>query len=418
MSGSLEAGRGVPKLLVPMSSPDVSDAERDAVAAVLRTSCLSFGPRVVEFETALASYHGTRHAVAVASGTAALHLGVIAAGVRTGDLVLTTPFSFVASANVILYESALPVFVDIDPDTLNLDIEQLVAATKDLTGQHSARRRWLPPSMATAGAQEGAGRPTALIPVHVFGQPAELPGIARVAADYDLAVVEDACEAIGAEYQGVRVGSNLSRWVGKPIRHAACFGFYPNKQMTTGEGGMILTDDDCWADLFRSLRNQGRDAFDRWLHHSRVGFNYRMSELSAALGLVQARRLDELIASRERVVRMYNRHLASLHGVTPLTIASSTTRMSWFVYVVRLDEHIERDRLVERLALRGVPSRPYFHPIHLQRPYRDQFGYRPGMFPHAEAAGRQTLALPFSGVMTEEQVEVVCDVLRKEVNFA
>ena len=404
------------KVLVPMSSPDVSDAERRAVADVLTTSSLSFGPQLAAFEEAVAAYVGARHAVAVSSGTAALHLGVIAAGVGPGDLVLTTPFSFVASANVALYEGAVPVFVDIDPVTLNLDTEQLAVAARDLAGDSASRRHWLPPR--TPEGTRPPGRPAALVPVHVFGQPADLRAIATVAADHDLAVIEDACEAIGAEYDGVRVGAGLSRWVGRPVRHAACFGFYPNKQMTTGEGGMLITDDDGWADLCRSLRNQGRDVFDAWLRHSRVGFNYRMHELSAALGLAQARRLDELLAHRARVADRYGERLAGMSGVTPLTIAASTTRMSWFVYPVRLDEPIDRDQIVDRLAGRGVPSRPYFHPIHLQRPYQDRFGYRQGMFPHTEAAGRQTLALPFSGVMNEEQVEIVCDALASELDAA
>ena len=227
--------------------------------------------------------------------------------------------------------------------------------------------------------------------------------------------MEDACEAIGAEYRGVRVGCGLSQWSDRPIRHAACFGFYPNKQMTTGEGGIIVTQEEQWADRFRSLRNQGRDVFDAWLRHSRIGFNYRMDELSAALGVVQTCRLDDLLARRARVAEIYGNLIEQIDGARPLTVASSTTRMSWFVYVVRLDPSVERDRLMKRLRKRGIPSRPYFSPIHLQPAYRELFGFQEGMFPNAEAAGRQLLALPFFGTMRLEQIELVCTHLAAEL---
>jgi len=402
---------------IQLSAPDIGDAERQAVAEVLATSVLSIGCRVVGFEQAIAAYVGARNAIAVSSGTAALHLGMVAAGVECGDAVITSPFSFIASANVVLYQRALPVFVDIDSDTLNLDVEQVARAADDLAGSWSTKRAWLPPS-ERGKARRNFGKLAALLPVDVFGQPAELRSIARVAIAHGVPVVEDACEAVGAEYHGVRIGASSASWAHEKVRHATCFSFYPNKQMTTGEGGMIVTDDDNWSDLCRSLRNQGRDTVGTWLDHTRIGFNYRMDELSAALGLVQTRRLDELLARRERVAAMYEKCLAGVDGVTCPRASSATTRRSWFVYVVRMDDHIDRDRLIERLGGRGIPTRPYFQPIHLQPAYRERFGYQEGMFPKAEAAGRQLLALPFSGRMIEEQVETVCTHLRSELELA
>ncbi|MCS7039742.1 MAG: DegT/DnrJ/EryC1/StrS family aminotransferase, partial [Caldilineales bacterium] len=260
---------------IPMSSPDLTDAERAAVAAVLTTPFLSIGPQIEAFERAFAAYVGTRHAVGVNSGTSGLHLAVIAAGVGEGDLVITTPFSFIASANCILYERGIPVFVDVDPVTGNLDPEQAIAAAEDLMTGSAAARRWLPPALRESNARPGKLK--AILPVHAYGQPADMDPLLTVARHYGLAVIEDACEAIGAEYRHRRAGT---------LGDAAVFAFYPNKQMTTGEGGMIVTERDDWADLFRSLRNQGRDVFDAWLNHTRLGYNYRLDEMSAALGLV------------------------------------------------------------------------------------------------------------------------------------
>jgi len=230
--------------------------------------------------------------------------------------------------------------------------------------------------------------------------------ILQVANRHNLIVIEDSCEAIGAEYKGRKAGT---------LGDVAVFAFYPNKQMTTGEGGMIVTDDEEWANLFRSLRNQGRDIFDAWLNHSRLGYNYRMHEMSAALGLSQLGRIEELLAKRERVAQMYNERLCEVEGVTIPYVAPETTRMSWFVYVVRLAPEINRNRVMAGLEEQGVPSRPYFTPIHLQKFYRQRFGYREGDFPVTEAVARSTLALPFSSVMTEEQVDYVCGALKAAI---
>jgi len=368
---------------IPMSEPDTTAAERAAVDEVLRTPTLSIGPRLLAFEHGLATTVGTHHAAGVSSGTAGLHLCMLAAGVGEGDVVLTTPFSFVASANCILYERAEPAFVDVEPRTLTIDPEQLAH---------------------TVGMLERSGRRLkAIIAVHVFGQAADMDPILDIARRHRLAVIEDACEAIGATYKERPVGG---------IGHAGVFGFYPNKQLTTGEGGAIVTDDAGWDALFRSLRNQGRDVFDGWLAHTRLGYNYRLDELSAALGAVQLARLDEILDKRARVAGWYRTRLRNLEGVAVPTVARWTTRMSWFVYVVRLASAAQRAHVIDQLGRRGIPARPYFPPIHLQPFYRAHFGFRPGQFPVAEAAGETCLALPFFSSMREQQVDAVCDALR------
>jgi len=381
-----------------MSSPDISAAEIDAVNAVLRTPVLSIGPQIGAFEQATAAYVGASYGVGVNSGTSGLHLCMIAADAGTGDLVITTPFSFIASANSILYERAIPVFVDVDPITGNIDPTQVAEAAQDLERGASAARRWLPRKVNPTAV----GRLRALLPVHSFGQPADMDPITVVARQHDLAVIEDACESIGAEYKGRRAGT---------LGDAAVFAFYPNKQITTGEGGMIVTDRAEWSQLFCSLRNQGRDVFDAWLNHTRLGYNYRLDELSAALGLAQIRRIDELLAKRAQVAAWYNAGLARLELVERPLIAPATTRMSWFVYVVRIKAPANRDQVMAGLAERGVPSRPYFTPIHLQPFYRERFGYERGDFPVTEHLGDVSLALPFSSVMSESQVGFVCEQL-------
>jgi dTDP-4-amino-4,6-dideoxygalactose transaminase len=327
---------------------------------------------------------------------------MVASGLREGDLVITTPFSFIASANCILYERGVPVFVDVDPVTGNLDADQAVEAAHSLCRGGPASRRWLPRS----ARRRNGHRPAAILPVHVFGQPADVDPLVEVARIYDLAVIEDACEAIGAEYKGRRAGS---------LGDAAVFAFYPNKQVTTGEGGMIVTGRPAWADLFRSLRNQGRDQSDAWLNHTRLGYNYRLDEMSAALGLVQMERIEALLARRAQVAAWYTERLAGVAGVQVPRLAPTTTRMSWFVYVVRIQAPVGRDEVMRRLAADGIPSRPYFAPIHLQPFYRQRFGYRRGDFPVTDPLGDVSLALPFSGVMDEAQVDRVCAALRRAV---
>jgi perosamine synthetase len=359
---------------VPLSNPSISEEDIAAVVSVLRTPTLSLGPRVREFERRMAEYAGTSEGVAVNSGTSGLHLCLAAAGIGPGDEVLTSPFSFVASSNCAIYQGARPTFADIDPDTLNLDPDQVEARSGPKT--------------------------RALISVDVFGQPAPVEELEAIAGRRGIPLIQDSCEAIGAERNGARTANR---------GQAAVFAFYPNKQMTTGEGGMIVTDDADFARVLRSMSNQGRDDSGTWMNHVRLGYNYRLDEMSAALGLSQLARLDAILDRRSRVAAWYDERLRSHERLRLPHVAPETTRMSWFVYVVRLDEGIDRTALMASLEAEGVPARPYFVPIHLQPFYRERFGYRPGDFPVAEKVARGTLALPFFTDMSEGQVDYVCD---------
>lgn len=383
-------------LKIPMSSPDLTDADRAEVLKVLNTPILSMGHYVRDFEQAFCEYTGAKHAIAVNSGTAGLHLCVRAADIGPGDLVITTPFSFVASTNAILFERAVPVFVDVEPKSGNIDPEQVADAARNVT-------RYLP------RRSPGSLRPSALkaiLAVDVFGQPAELDTLRHIADEHGLKFIEDSCEALGATYKGQQAGT---------FGDYGIFAFYPNKQMTTGEGGLIITNDEEAADLMRALRNQGRAPGDTWLQHTHLGYNYRLDEMSAALGVSQMRRLDELIGKREQVAGWYMNRLAEIPGVEVPYVAPSTTRLSWFVYVIRLDAKINRSEAARRLEQRGIPVRPYFLPIHLQPYMVEQYGWQEGDFPITEDLGRRGLALPFSGVMNEAQVEVVCQNLRQVI---
>jgi dTDP-4-amino-4,6-dideoxygalactose transaminase len=377
-----------------MSSPDLSDAERQAVNAVMNTPILSMGPHIEAFEAALRAFTGAKHAVAVNSGTAGLHLCVRAAGLQAQDLVITTPFSFVASTNVLLYENAVPVFVDVDPRTGNIDPAQVRQAAADLAEGGKAAQRWLP----RKGSSQDS-RLKGILAVDVFGQPADMDALRGVADQYHLALIEDSCEALGAEYKGRPAGM---------LGDMGVFAFYPNKQITTGEGGLVITNDDRAAHMMRALRNQGRAPGDTWLQHTYLGYNYRMDELSAALGEVQMSRLPELLASRQQVANWYEQRLCEIAGLEPPYLAAETTRVSWFVYVIRLAQAIDRERAAARLGELGIPVRPYFVPIHLQPYLVERFGYQPGDFPITEDLGARGLALPFSGKMSEAQVETVC----------
>ncbi len=365
---------------IGMSAPDIGPEEQAIVQQVLQTPNLSIGPMIEEFEQEWARFAGARFAVGVSSGTAGLHLAVIAAGIGAGDEVITTPFSFVASSNIMLYQNAIPIFADIDPHTLNLDPNRVEDKIKE--------------------RRANGGRVKALLPVHVFGQPCNLDAFVDLARRYDLILLEDACEAIGAQYKGRNVGTDGA---------ASVFAFYPNKQMTTGEGGMIVTDRPDWAALFRSLRNQGRGESGAWLHHVRLGYNYRLDEMSAALGLAQLRRIDELLDKRDHVAQMYNQRLSRMSGVHIPFIAPETTRRSWFVYVVRFDPTVDRDAVMESLEAGGIASRPYFACIHLQPFYRERFGFAEGDFPITESVAASTLALPFHSNLDEGSIDLVCE---------
>ncbi len=382
---------------IPMSSPDITDLEREAVAAVMQTPRLSMGPEVEAFEASISRYTGVKHAIAVSSGTAGLHLAVRALGIADGDWVITTPFSFVASTNVLLYERAIPIFVDVDPDTGNINTDLMAEVAADLIAGGNKASRWLPRKGAVP-----TGGLRALLPVDIFGQPADYDPIQAISAEHNLGVIEDSCEALGAQYKGRQAGTQGDIGV---------FAFYPNKQITTAEGAMVVTDRDDSAELIRALRNQGRAPGDLWLDHTHLGYNYRLDEMSAALGRVQMSRLDELLERRERVAAWYHARLAEIPGVELLHITPTTSRMSWFVYVIRLDDAIDRKRVAEQLDAQGVPTRPYFTPIHLQHYMVERFGYRLGDYPVTEDLSRRSLALPFSGTLSEVQVERVCDCL-------
>ena len=368
---------------ITMSSPDITQAEIDAVNEVIRTPVLSIGPKLEQFEQSLAAFVGMQYALGVNSGTSGLHLCILAADIHEGDEVITSSFSFIASANSIVYERGKPVFVDIDPRTGNVDPKLIEAAITDRT--------------------------KAIMPVHAFGQPADMTPIMEIAARHNLYVIEDACEAIGAEYKGQKAGT---------FGDASVFAFYPNKQITTGEGGIVVTNREEWAALARSLRNQGRDVFDSWLNHTRLGYNYRLDEMSAALGLAQLGRIDELLNKRSQVAAWYDERLSEVEGIDIPYIAPTTTRMSWFVYVIRCSNGVNRNDLMDDLASHGIPSRPYFVPIHLQPFYQERFGWKRGDLPNTELAGDSCLALPFSGVMTEAQIDFVGEHVKSHARMA
>jgi perosamine synthetase len=366
---------------VPMSAPDIQPEDIALVMQVLQSKSLSIGPFLKMFERAFADYIGVRHAIAVVNGTSGLHLCIRAAGIADGDEVITSPFSFIASANCVLYERGVPVFVDIDETTLNLDPARLAAAITPRT--------------------------RAVLPVHIYGQPCAMNELTAVCAAHGLPLIEDACEAVGAEYLGQKVGT-----FGK----AAVFAFYPNKQMTMGEGAVITTDDSDWASLMRSLRNQGRGAMGSGPHHEHLGYNYRLDEMGAALGLAQLRRIEALLARRDAVAARYDELLQNVvPGVSPLRIVPATTRMSWFSYTVRLDPAIDRDRVIAGLECNRIPTRTYFSPIHLQPYYRERFGYRAGDFPVAERAAASILALPFHGGLSDGDMDYIVGSLQSAV---
>ena len=366
------------KRQIPLSAPALDERDEQLVVETLRSGRLALGPMIDAFEGALAERVGAPYVAAVSSGTAGLHLCVRLAELGAGDEVVTTPFSFVASTNCLLYEGAEPVFVDVDPETLNLDPAAVAAAVTPRT--------------------------RAILAVDIFGYPAELDELAAVAEERGLALIEDAAQALGAEYRGRPVGS---------LGHPAVFGFYPNKQLTTGEGGAVtLASEDDWL-LVKSLSNQGRSDSGDWLTHTRLGYNYRLDEVSAALGLAQLERLDTLLAMRSDVAARYHDLLASVDGVSTLRPDDADHRRSWFVYVVLLDRGIDRNAVMARLADEGVASKPYLPSIHLQPYYRERFGYEEGMLPVAEDASRRSLALPFHPGLAVEDQEYVVDALRR-----
>jgi perosamine synthetase len=364
--------------MIPLSAPDIIESDIEAVAEVLRSPRLSLGPMAEAFEHAIARHTGVDHAIAVSSGTAALHLCIRALNIGPGDEVLVPSFTFIAVANCVRYEQATPVFVDIDPTTLNLDPEKLEAAITP--------------------------RARAIIVVHTFGVPADMDAIQQIAARHNLLIIEDACEALGAEYQGRKAGS---------FGHAAVFAFYPNKQITTGEGGMVVTRDAALADRMRALRNQGRYPSDDWFQHTELGYNYRISEINCVLGLHQLQRLESILQQREQIAQAYNQRLANQPHLLLPPAHLPQRRISWFVYVLRLANTFtrhQRDNILHQLTSHGIGCGRYFAPIHLQPAYTSW--RTPPALPITEQVADRTIALPFFNRLTEREIQQVCDTLK------
>lgn len=377
--------KGIP-IQIPLSNPDITKLEVEYVSQVLSTPNLSLGPRLLEFEQKLADYIGVQYAVAVNSGTSGLHLIIRSLEIKDSDEVITTPFSFIASANCILFERAKPVFVDIDPQTLNIDARLI--------------------------EEKITSRTKAILAVDVFGHPAEWEELGAIAKKHRLKLIEDSCEALGAEYKGQKTGA---------FGDAGTFAFYPNKQMTTGEGGIVMTNNEQTTKLIRSMRNQGRDEEgDNWLQHQRLGYNYRISDINCALGLAQFKRIEELLAKREKVAQMYNSRLVTINGVK-IPYTAPEVKRSWFVYVIVLEEKYskeDRDQILQGLRKNGIECGNYFPPIHLQPFYQKAFGFKKGDFPITEHISERTIALPFYGNLKEEQVDQVVYSLKKLLEAA
>ncbi len=377
----------MPEGEISLSRPDISALDERLVLEALRSGRLSIGPMQEEFERLVAEVSGCTHGIAVSSGTSGLHLALLALGIGEGDEVITTPFSFIASANCILYAGATPVFCDICPRTLNMDPKKVEAAITPRT--------------------------KAILAVEAFGNPVYMDVYAKIAAKHEIPLIEDSCEALGTVYKGRRCGS---------FGRVGVFGFYPNKQITTGEGGMIVTDDDRLADTCRSLRNQGRSPkmsgdLGFWLRHERLGFNYRLSELSCALGVAQMRRLGELIERRREIARTYIDRLRSSSELVLPTIEAGC-ELSWFVFVVRLSTEYslrERERILQGLRNHDVGCADYFPCIHLQPPY-ESMGKGTGSYPIAESVSHRTIALPFHTSLSERDIDLVCQTLELMVS--
>jgi len=360
-----------------LGPPSITNDDVQAVARVVKSGNLSLGEETVKFELEMARWLGVKYAVATSSGTTALHLAVIAGQVQAGDEVITTPFSFVASTNCFLYEKAVPKFVDIDSKTLNIDVNKIEKAITKKT--------------------------KAILAVDVFGYPAEWKQIIQIAKKHNLKIIEDAAEALGAKYQGKKLGS---------LGHPTVFAFYPNKQMTTGEGGLLTTNDKKIYELTKGLANQGRGKDMQWLKHEYLGYNYRITEMAAALGRSQLKRLDQLLALRLQAAQWYKERLSKIPGVNLLKTDDKNHQRSWFVYVIKLDKQINRDQVIIELSNKGIPAKAYLPAIHLQ-PYMKTYGFKPGDFPICEAESKRTLALPFYSDIPESTIDFVCNKLAK-----
>lgn len=363
-----------------LSRPSIEKGEIEAVTDVLKSGYLSIGPKLNEFEKKFADYIGTKYAIAVSSGTAGLHLCIRALNLKPGDEVITTPFSFISSANCILFVGAKPVFVDINPKTFNIDPDKIEKAITNKT--------------------------KALLIVHIFGLPCDMDKIMRIAKKYNFPVIEDTCESLGAEYKRKKAGT---------FGLASVFAFYPNKQITTGEGGMVCTNDKRVYELCRSLRNQGRTENKNWFVHEKIGYNYRLDEMSCALGIVQLKRIKNILKKREKVAETYNILLKGIEGIeTPYE--DKCAKRSWFVYFIKIAKSLNRDRISLFLWKRGIQTKPYLQSIHLQPIYKKLYNYKKGVLPISEAVSDQTLALPFYTEMEKQTIETVCSELKNVIS--
>lgn len=369
---------------IPLAKPDITQKEKKAVLEVLNTSSLSLGKKYIEFQDALAKFAGVKYAVVCNSGTSALHMIVRALRIKEGDEVITTPFSFIASSNCILYEGAKPVFADIKSDTLNINPDLIEGLITPKT--------------------------KAILAVDVFSNSTDWDALQKIAKKHDLFLIEDSAEALGSTYKGQKCGS---------FGNAAVFAFYPNKQITTGEGGAVLTNDKNIAELCQSMSNQGRKVEDgKWLEHVRLGYNYRLDEMSAALGVAQMKRIKNILAKRKRVADVYNKKLKKVEGVK-IPYINKDCKQSWFVYVVILDKKFageKRNMVIKKMAEKGIQCSNYFQPIHLQPFYKNEFGYKEGDFPVTEDIGKRTLALPFFNDLKENEIDFIVKNLKEVLN--
>jgi perosamine synthetase len=368
--------------MINLAKPVLTDEDKQAVIKVMNSNWHSLGPKKKEFEQNFAKFCGTKYSLAVNSGTSALHLCMLASGIKEGDEIITSPFSFIASANCALMCGARPVFVDVDPKTFNLDPKKIEQAI--------------------------TSRTKAILPVHIFGQSCDMDPIIQIAKKHNLMIIEDACESIGAEYNGKKVGT-----FGK----AGTFAFYPNKQLNTGEGGMIVTDDKEFYELCDSLHNQGRSDSGQWLTHKYLGYNYRISEFNCALGNSQLKRIQQIINKRRDVANKYNLALANIRNINLPSVADYTTH-TWFVYVIQLDKKFNRNEIITELNKLGVQTKPYLPAIHLQELYINKFNYKDGDFPICEDISNRSLALPFYESLSDEEINTVVTKLNEVLNNA
>ncbi|HIP92123.1 MAG TPA: DegT/DnrJ/EryC1/StrS family aminotransferase [Thermotoga sp.] len=382
--------------MIPLAKPDINEEDVKMVIDVLKSGRLSMGPYTERFEKAISEYVNAKYGVAVSSGTAGLHLVLKAIGGKEGDYMIVPSFTFIASANVALYEKIIPLFVDIEDETLNVSKDSL---EDFLIRIKKGKVKVLDKTVALKDVKYFMG-------VDIFGHPLDWDEILKTTNEWKLKVLEDSCEALGTEYKGKKVGK---------FGIAGVFAFYPNKQITTGEGGIVITDDEKIANLVKSMRNHGRGEKNEWLLHVRLGYNYRIDEMSAALGYSQILRINKILEKREKIAKNYNELLKNYEWVKTPVIKEYVTKMSWFVYVIRLSTDIDRDKVMKYMEEKGVQVRNYFQPLHLQPFYRKTFGYNEGMLPITEKESKRTLALPFYNDISFDEQKIVVETLKEAV---